>query len=85
LTTEDKDEALNVRYVLAGYKDNEGDDVRLQRFITVDRDELEEEKSSFTELISCVIKSVQLKSESDLESFSASQSESNDLLSRLQG
>lgn len=53
-------EELLVKYVLSGFKGADGDDdVRLQRFITVDAGELEEEKRYFSQLTGCVIKSVQ--------------------------
>lgn len=85
LAEQNKDKDLIVRYVLGGYKDSEGDTVRLQRFIIVDEEDVEKEKAYFSELVSCVIKSIQLKTEDTVEQFCSPYSEQDDLLERLQG
>ena len=79
-----KQQSLDVYYVLNGYKHTEGDEVKIQRFMLVEEDDVEEEKRYFTEITGCMIKAVQIKSEDELETFIAPESDKFDLAKQIE-
>ena len=79
-----KQQSLDVYYVLNGYKHTEGDEVKIQRFMLVEEDDVEEEKRYFTEITGCMIKAVQIKSEDELETFIAPESDKIDLAKQIE-